>query len=393
MAKRREENWLQGLAKYVEETESPRQFWLWSGVFTLTSALQRKVWIPYGMDPIYPNLYVLLVASPGKRKGPPLGLAKRLLEDISIPVAADSSSKRALTQELAESAKTEQYEWRRKLYPMSTTTIISKEMSSLLAIDPKGLIEALTDLFDSADSWKYKTSGQGNDFLYNVCLNVIIATTPTWLASNLPQEAIGGGFTSRFVIVTGEKKYKRVAIPPPPDERLYNSLRDDLLRISHLVGEFKWGNGATAFFKRWYDDELPLLEKKYKDPRVAASLERVHILCLKTAMALRVAYSDSLVLEIRDLQAAIRLVEDALTGISEALGGHGASRLGPEISKVMHQIKVLKRTSFRELFSMNFQDLSRDELEEVLESLVLMGRVKKIFSNEDKDFIISWKGD
>ena len=71
------ENWLITLMDYVEETEAPRVFWLWSGLSTIASALQRKVWIPFGMETLYPNMYIMLVADPGD-------------VDVSIPAALDN---------------------------------------------------------------------------------------------------------------------------------------------------------------------------------------------------------------------------------------------------------------------------------------------------------------
>ena len=95
-------DWLKGLAEYVEDSEAPRLYFLWSGIITLAATLQRRVWIPYGLEEIFPNLYVMLVANPGERKAAPISIAKKLLESAEIPVAVDSTSKRALTKELAE---------------------------------------------------------------------------------------------------------------------------------------------------------------------------------------------------------------------------------------------------------------------------------------------------
>lgn len=372
-------NWLKGLLEYVEETEAPRNFWLWGGIFTIASALQRKVWLPYGLENIYPNLYVLFVAPPGGRKGAPITLAKRMLEDkgINIPVAVDSSSKRAMTKELAQLAKTEQFHYQGKPMPMSSMAVISKEMSSLLALDPKGLIEILTDLFDSHDSWKYKTSGEGHDYLYNVCVGCFIATTPTWLSLNLPQEAIGGGFTTRFAIVSDREKYKLVPRPPEPSKKLYRLLLSDLNRISNLTGPFTWGEGCEDFFDSWYYT-IPALTKSTKDERVHGYLERIHIIALKTAMSLRVAYSDELVLVIDDVGRAIELTTKLIKGTSEALGGHGRSKLGPDTERVMRQIQLLKKTTFKEILAMNYRNLTKSELQEILESIEAMGRIRVI---------------
>ena len=134
-------------------------------------------------------------------------------------------------------------------------------------IDPKGMVEILTSLYDSHDKWKYKTSGEGHDYLYNVCLNCFFVTTPKYLTNNLPEEAIGGGFTSRFVMVSGTERYKLVAIPPKPPPRLYRHLAEDLTKIAQTTGPFEWEDGAEERFKKWYHT-IPGMLKNVVDDRV-----------------------------------------------------------------------------------------------------------------------------
>lgn len=387
---RRVDNWLSGLAQYVEDTEAPRAFWLWGGIFTICAALQRKVWLPYGLENLYPNIYTIIVAPPGKRKGAPVSLAKKMLMDIKVPVSVDSSSKRALTKELAESVKTEQFQYLGKPKPMASLAIISKEMSSLLAVNPKEMIEVLTDLFDSHDEWKYGTAGQGQDFLYNVCVNCFIATTPTWFNKNLPEEAVGGGYTSRHIIITDSTKYKLVPIPPRPDKKLYKKLILDLSHISNLVGPFEWTPASTRFFNDWYK-KLPDLIHNAKDERTIGFIERMHIIALKVAMALRVSYSDELIMDVEDLERSTQLLENVLKNLPLALGGYGSSRMGPETYRIMKQIQTLGKVRERELLAMNYRNVTKSELKDILETIVAMGRAKKVFSQELKDFELIWK--
>jgi len=386
MPKRRLDNWLHGLANYVEDTESPRNFWLWSGLFSIASALQRKVWLPFGLDNIYPNLFVLIVAPPAKcRKGGPPGLAKKMLEGLSLAVSADSSSKRALTQTIEEVSKDQRFFFNNKPINMASLAVISKEMSSLLAVDPKGMIEVLTDLFDSHDNWLYKTSGQGSDSIQGVCVSTFIATTPTWLSANLPQEAIGGGFTSRFAIVTGYEKYKQVPIPTIPDRRIYEALIHDLNIITTLVGEFRWEEEAREYFIAWYNTLDDVLEAT-EDDRLHGFIGRMHVIALKVAMALHVATSDDLIINVGDIGKAIHLLEEVLKAAPDALGGHGLSRLGPITDKIKNQIKQKRKISVKGLMSINYRDVDAIELNNILNSLHTMGYIREI-TNQDGE---SW---
>ena len=390
MTQRRCTNWLKSLAEFVEETESAREFWLWSGIFTICAALQRKVWLPFGLYPIYPNLYIMLVAAPGKaRKGPPIALAKEMLQEIKVPVGVDSFSKRALTMELVEIAKLGQYEHGGEQKQQCALSIISKELSSLLAVDPKGMIEVLTDLWDCHDAWGYKTATQGQDFIHNLCLSCFLGTTPIYISTNLPELAMGGGFSSRLIIVMGYQKYKRVTVPPIPPEKKYQDLLYDLDTISHLKGEFKWEQDAYDYFDEWYQ-KLDLKYAEVKDDRLHPFLERIHVMVLKTTMALRVAYSDDLTFVADDIGRSIDLLEGILVTASDALSGQGRSRTSFEVERLLGQVQTMGRVSFTELLQMNYRHTNKSELQEVMETLVGM-KDKISVEHKDGEVWYTWK--
>jgi len=379
-SKRFLDDWIKGFLRYVEDTEAPREFWQWGCIFMICAALQRRVWLPYGLEPIYPNLFVLIVAPPGEaRKGHIPGEAKKFLQEVGIPVSVDSSSKRALTQELAELYKTCHYTLNGKTKVQTPLAIISKEMSSLLSVDPKGMIEVLTDLYDSHEVWKYKTAGQGEDNLYGVCVSCLIATTPTWLAANLPDEAIGGGYTSRHVIVYGDQRdrYKHVSIPPAPNEKIKRALLHDLSIISMLAGEFVWGKGAQEVFDKWYKT-LPDRRQELKDRRLHGYMARIHVIALKVAMARRVSYTSDLTIDIADLEFAFHILDKALERASDALGGHGSSKSAVTVERVLKQIYNNKGITYSDLLSYNFRDASKPEMDEILATCTGMGSVKEI---------------
>jgi len=379
MSQRRCTNWLSSLLDYVEESESPRKFWLWAGISTIASALQRKVWVPFGLDTLYPNMYILLVAPPGRcRKGAPLGFSKKILTHIKIPVFVDSPTKRALTKELAQIGQTTQFMHDGKPKVQSSMAIVSKELSSFLAVDPKSMIEALTDLYDAHEVWEYKTSEKGTDKLFGVCVNCLMATTPSWMSMNLPKEAIGGGFTSRFILVAGEEKYKFVPMPPLPDEKLYKMLVLDLLEISKLVGEFSFDPVALRMYEEWYGT-IDGLVKKIRDDRLHGYLERIHIMAIKTAMALSVSETNELIIRPQDMDQAITLLHEVLQTASKALGAHGRSEIALDTDRVITQIRQLKEVSFQELHQMNWMHASNEELMKIVQNAQSLGRIECVY--------------
>lgn len=392
MASRRCKNWLKTLEKYVEETETPKHFWIWSGIFCISAALQRKVWLPFGMEPVYPNLYIMLIAPPGWcRKAAPLGFAKRILTDIEIPVGIDSPTKRHLTQRLAELSKNQHFQYRDVTKSQAPLALVSRELSSFLAVDPKNIVEILTDLYDAHSVWDYGTSTAGEDFLRNLCLGCLFATTPDWIAKNLPEEAIGGGFTSRFVLVSGTERYKELSLPPIPPPELYRDLKIDLAKISRIVGEVQWSPEAFDFYDSWYKTILAWA-RKTGDDRLFPSFSRVHTMAIKTAIALRVAEEDSLRIEKRNIEGAIRLLTSVFDTASGAFSSHGRSRTAVETDRLKTQLKILKTVTFKKLLRMNYRNTNKLELSEILENLEAMGLIRQERIAETNSNIIIWGG-
>lgn len=379
---RRLGNWLKGLHQFVEETESPRDFWLWSGIFTICSALQRRVWLPYGLETIYPNIFILIVAPPARcRKAGPPSLARKFLKEIKIPVSPDSTSKRALTKDLAQLSKERHIFYNNRQLPNASMAIVSREMSSLLATDPKGMIEALTDLYDSHDEWDHKTSTQGGDPIRGCCVSTIIATTPKWISSNLPEESIGGGFTSRFVIVNGRKKYKLVPRPPIPDDRIFQALIHDLRLISGMLGEFSMEQESMDIFDSWYntiEDRIPSVD----DDRLHPFMGRMHVIALKVAMAISASHTNSMIISPKDITTAITLIDGILDTAGGALGGFGASRLGPITDKIKQQIMEGGQCSQQELLRWNYRDLNTGDFDTIIDTLTKMGCIEIVVDSK-----------
>jgi len=370
MSERRCENWLKTLGQVVDRTEAPAHYWLWSGLFTLGAAMERKVWVPYGLDDIYPNHYIILVSPPGKcRKGGPIALSKRFLEKVQCTVSKDSTSKQALCNELAAS-------FAQVVLPemgtvqQSPMAVISKEFSSLLSVDPKQMIEFLTDIYDSHDVWEYRVLSREPEKLYGPCVGLFAATTPTYMANNLPYEAFGAGFFSRVVFIIGTEKKQRIPRPMLDEEERYlmKDLVHDLGIIRHLRGPFQWEDKAGEYFDAWYN-ELDVKYAEIKDERFHGFIERAHISVLKTAMCIRVSYSDDLTFTVNDIGQAIEEVNSIFPTLSMAFGAMGRSERSQDIQDVMNQLKVVSPISFSQLLGDNWMNMTSPALREVIDVL------------------------
>lgn len=311
-----------------------------------------------------------------------------MLTEIGLPVFVDSPTKRALTKFMDKISDTNHFKYANELMPQSPPILISKEFSSFLAVDPKSMIEVLTDLYDCHDIWEYETSGEGKDTILGTCVNCLFATTPRWMAANLPEEAIGGGFTSRFVLVGAVKKYKNVSLPPQPDQHLYKDLLLDLGQVSQLIGQFKWGEGAFELYDDWYNNIDENILKKIKDDRLHANVHRIHTIALKVSMAISCAENSALIISPHHMEQAIALLTDSLRHAHYALGAHGRSKSGIDTDKILRDLRALHpgTISFKELLRYNYLNTNKEQLNLILEDCITMGLVESRIVGEERHF-------
>jgi hypothetical protein len=307
------DNWLMKYGEYTIESESPEQFHLWTGLSILGSAVRRNVWLNQGTHILYPNMYVILIGPPGRvRKSTSIRLGRHLLLGLDgIHFGSDSCTREDLIKSLGKISV---------MAKQAAMTIHSTELSSL--IEPSGIkmIQFLTDIFDGDIKWQYSTKHQGKDLIENPVLNILAATTPTWIADGLPADVVGHGFISRVLFVYGADRRFLKPFPGQLNAELAKDLRADLDHISRIEGTFEWGEGSKDVYEKIYEE---IDRTKPKDYRVEGFHNRKDIYTLKVAMLLSVARSDDLVMQQGDITtayAALSAIEESMHKTFSAVG-------------------------------------------------------------------------
>lgn len=319
------DNWIKSYLRYTDNSEPPTLFREWCAVSVIAAALQRKCWLEWGTVMMYPNLYVVLTAPAGKaRKGTAMQPAKKLLSTLGIPMSAEAITREALIKLLRESE--------RDIDGIggahSSLTVMSPELTVFLGYNNVQMLADLTDWFDCADSWTYHTKTAGTDPIRGVYLNLLGATTPDLIRSALPQDAIGGGLTSRIIFVYEEKKGKIVPCPFLSEEEkgLYQQLVMRLEDIYQLKGNFTVSLDFTKAWIDWYtanDGRSPfgLVPQR----QLEGYIERRPTQILKLSMIMSAAKRKTMIIEEEDLKDAVSLLERTEVKMPRALGGVGTA--------------------------------------------------------------------
>ena len=379
MSGRRLNDWITTYLEYSENTEPKKSYHLWTAVSVIAGALQRRVYIKWGHESIYPNLYIVLVGRSGRtRKGTAMTIGIDLFNQLNFPVTAESITREQLirTMKLAVNS----FEDPGKIPPIKyhcSITTFSKELAVFLGNKDIRFLADLNDWYDSHDSWRYGTKGAGIDHIKGVVYNLLGATAPDWIQSMIPLEAVGGGFTARIIFIVETNK-KVVAFPSVAEE-LRQPLIADLERIATISGEYTLAPETLDAYEEWYTNDEKNMQNgimPVEDPRLASYCDRRATHVKKIAMVVTASRTHERVIELDDFRRALLIMQSAEVKMSEVFGGLGKAKTGELAFMLLQYIKERGKVTRREIMRRFYTDITTFELEEVEKILQYMGVIE-----------------
>lgn len=364
-------NWLSHYAEYTEGTESPPTFHLWVALSTIAGAAQRKIYLDLDYYEVHTNMYVVLVSPPGRsRKSTALRIGKGILKGVTnygqeLYFSTQATSVAALVKQMS-AIKTKEHQ---------SLTAFSSELGSLLGTKSSEMTDFLTDIYDCNPDWDKQTVGRGLEKIERPWLNIVAATTPTWMGDNLSSTATDGGFVRRIVFVFDDTRLL-VAFPELSAEQkiIQKALVHDLAHIAGLRGRFRITPEAKQYYTDWYVNPGRLITT---EARLTGFLEVEHIHVLKVAMAISLSYKDELMLETRDIIAAIEMLQELKPGMRRAFSAVGKNIFSTDMERMKTQIfeSGTKGMSYRQLFNNNIHALQKEEFDRLLVAIAETGDV------------------
>jgi hypothetical protein len=303
-------DWIELWLDYTHGIPSPEIFRLWCGIAAIGGALERRVWLELSGGPLFPNLYTVLVGRPGVGKTQAITKVHDLWMEVKeFHVAPDNMTKPALVDTVAAAA-------RRLILPNNVLVeyhsllIASPEFGVLVPAHDLEFLNTLNDLFDNRRSYRENRRYMGNKQIdiINPQINILAGTQPTYLASLLPEEAWGMGFTSRLLLIYSSE---------PSNGNLFevfqhkSSIRDDLakgmVRISKIYGHMELDSEAKKATLDWIEKGLRPVPEHSKLENYNS---RRHIHVLKLAVISAVSKGRSMVM-LYDFERAKEWLLDA----------------------------------------------------------------------------------
>jgi hypothetical protein len=338
------QDWLTTYSKYASVTEAPRRMHFWAGVSALAGALRRRVWIDMKRYSVLTNFYTVFVAPPGiVAKSTTADIAMNLLKQVpGIKFGPDIITWPALATAFA--ASSESFQLNGDWYPMSAMTLVASELGNLINPQDRDMVNLYINLWDGRKSLEKVTKMAGCDTIEAPWINMIACTTPHWVTDNIPRAMVGGGLSSRFLIIYADKKETYVPfvdeVVGEDDEAVAQALVHDLEHVAvNLAGPMQFTSAARTWERARYKAfwEAAALRTDSSTLEGYAARKQTHL--FKTAMILSVSRSDSLIIEQEDLELAEAMLLDIEPDIEKVFNGVGRSEDSLQVERLLGFIR------------------------------------------------------
>lgn len=325
-------SWIEEVLKSHEEVETPQSFYFWSGLCAISAVLKDNVFLNRGGAYIlYPNIYVILHADSGLKKGPAINLAKDLVKRTNNTKLI---SGRSSIQGILKKLGTGQSQPGGRVEQKSAGFICSSELSSSLVDDPAALT-ILTDLYD-----RNYNAGEWESLLKMEQFNLIDPTVSLLGGINeahsetfFEKKDIQGGFLARTFIVHEKEEQninslsRRITNPPDKDKlvdylKLLGTLRGPVKEFSDDKNEL---TATGKIYDDWYNSyKTEIKSLGIKDE--TGTLNRFGDSVIKVALLLSLSRRPVLEIDPCDMLKAIEVSQKLIGNVRAAtLGKNGIS--------------------------------------------------------------------
>lgn len=379
---------------YIEHTkffESPTSFWKWSAYATIAGVLRDNCFYKQGDDPLYTNIYVLLIAdSAVQRKDRPVRLVERLVQKTNnTKVINGRSSIQGILDELA---KGETDKKTGKIIKGGSAIWIAPELSAGIVSDPDA-IKILTDIYSFREKYDSRLRTQANFSIKNICFSFMAASNEELLRDVYDIKATMGGLLGRtFLVAPNEFRPGNSLFNLKIDDTL-DLLEKELLEIAKLEGEFDFRADAISTYGDWYLPFRASYEKKSDKSGISG---RIHTSVLKLAMILAVAQDHELIIKKNHIIQAIEECTELIPNYAKFVMSSGKSSLAEIATLVLSALndsetKTLSRKIILQKF-WNVLDQGAETLDKVIVTLEGGGMIEmKMVGNNEIAYEITQK--
>lgn len=381
--------WIESYLEEVKLSESPKKYFIWSGLTAIAASLRDNVYLDRGgLYELYPNIFTIFVGPSGIKKGNPVTYARKMVKyAANTRVYTGRLTIEKLINELSKSQSLESGE----IMKDAIALFSAGEFSSFIARNPEALT-ILTDLYNTHEyrdeDWINYTKKDDKERLHHPCITIIGASNEAHLKEVVPDNAVGGGFIARTFLVNSNKRGKLNSLTEKAPQPDLKGLAEYLKELGKLRGEFQFSHEGKQLYDKWYYE---FGETDRNDD--TGTLNRVTDSILKVAMLLSCSRDTTLMLYPEDIMEAINLCEDVVHGIRKMTAGSGKNPLGPQQAMIIRFL--LKQEDYKasraDILDKHWGHFDSYDLDRIIQSMNDAKQIEIVSLNHGPKYRLSEK--
>lgn len=357
----------------------------WGALSSLSAVVSRKVFFDNCVCKLYPNLYVILVGEPGDGKSTAMSMARRLVQQMEMPIAPPSITLQQIS--VLMSMTNEESKCHLKFIannmPMEIShfSFFANEIITMLSAggNPSGLITFFTDIYDQ-EAYEVATKNKGTDVILSPYITMLACMTPEQTGQLLKEKLITGGFSRRGIFVWGKRHGSPVALPKNTPEQVEARIKclAHLRKVKAYTKEYKLSPCGEAFFVPWYNE-------KYKQMALPHTnvyknwLRTKDSQLIKVAMLLDLAGDMTGILTETYFRKSLQMLDDVELHLNKVLAGAGRNPLAEIAYKIIARIEEApdQVLSKKQIIAALWEDGDIEQTEKALDYLIRTDKLKR----------------
>lgn len=328
----------------LADTENPLAFHRWTLISSIASIMGRNIYLPFGVDQLFPNMYICLIGPSASRKSHAIAIGRKILTAAQYTkFACSKTSKEKFVEDLAigfdmlndtEARLTELLSLPEEDRAPCEVLISAGEFEDFMGRNNGEFISMLTNLYDPQPSYSIRKIKSASTYVHQPSINLVAGATNTTFNNTFPPEIAGQGFLSRLMLVYGGGPRQKIAWPRPPEKDIMDYISASLLKIRKtMTGQFNLSQEAYEALAEIYTKIEPL-----DDIRFESYNGRRHVHLLKLCMVYAAADLNKTIEYKHVIMANTTLVWTE-KNMPNALGEFGKSKSGETLTKIVELCK------------------------------------------------------
>lgn len=367
--------------EYTSGGEVPICFHRWAAIVGIGAILERNIYLTFGHQNIYPNMYSMLIGNAGTKKSTAIKLIKKLIGRAGYTsIAAERTSKEKYLADLSSQndGLNEDSVVEKAIFGSMTESevtpsfIAADEANDFFGIGNIEFLSVLGSLWDWEGKYENKIKTGKSDFISNPTISILSGNTPTGFSQAFPSSILGSGFFSRLLLVYAEPTGSRVTIPrtPSPEETAKIVQLIQMIK-TNAVGLYSYTAAAYDLIDTIYQSSKPVDDMRFE----SYSNRRLQHL-LKLCLVIAACRFEKQITEISVLQANtyLRYIEGLMP---KALGEFGKAKNSDVVHRVLSVIETRTAVTLKDLFKEVSSELDKpSDLGAILQKLIVTEKIQ-----------------